>query len=131
MADAVTSQARETGLGQIIHLTNLCDTTGESGVVKVDKSAAIFPDGTAVGKLAIEKVQYSVQGFTYVKIAFDHTTDDTALILAPGSTVLDFTELGGVVDPDSAGGTGDIVLTTVGNSAGDTYDITLHVRYYN
>jgi len=126
MADAVTARTYGTGLGEVVHLTNICDTTGESAVVKVDKSAT----PAASGLLAIEKVVYNIQGFTYVLIAFDHTANDTAVVLGPGTGTIDLTEVGGIIDPNSSGGTGDIVLTTVGNSANDTYDITLHVKYY-
>ena len=125
MADAVTERAYPTGLGQVVHLTNICDTTGESAVVKVDKSATPATSGL----LAIEKVVYNIQGFMYVLIAFDHTSDDTAVVLGPGTGVIDLSGTGGIIDPNSAGGTGDIVLTTVGNASGDTYDITMHVRY--
>ena len=127
MADAITNRAYGTWLGQVNHMTNVCDTTGESAVVKVDKSAT----PSASGKLAITKVDYNVQGFTNVLIAFDHTADDTAVVLGPGTGTVDLSATGGIIDPASAGGTGDIVLTTAGNSAGDTYDITMHVRYYN
>jgi hypothetical protein len=39
-----------------------------------------------------------------------------------------YSRLAGLKDPRSAGGTGDILLTTAGTTSGQTYDITLWLR---
>lgn len=123
MADAVATVQN----GDVVRLTNLCDGTGESAVVKVDKSAT----KASAGRLGIEKIDVNIYGFTYVDLLFDHTADDLAVRLVPGHYSCDYSALGGIVDPESAGGTGDIVLTTAGNTANDYYDIILWLRYYN
>ena len=123
MADTVATVKN----GDVVRLTNLCDGTGESAVIKIDKSAT----KASAGRLGIERIQANIYGFTYVDLLFDHTADDLAIRLNPGNYIVDYSALGGIVDPESAGGTGDIVLTTAGNTAGDYYDITLWLRYYN
>jgi hypothetical protein len=122
MADAVTSQTLFSGSKKVVMaFTNLSDGTGESAVAKVDISGL----QGAPTKVKINKVWYNTSGMS-VKIAFDHTTDDTVLILQ-GDGFMDFTSFGGMKDPASAGDTGDIVFTTNGHTAGDTYSIVLEV----
>lgn len=134
MADTVTSSVVESANGLMVHLTGVSDGTGESAVIKVDKSAYLASDGAEPASLDIEQVRWNIQGFTYIKLAWDHTTDDTALVLS-GSGFDDFTGNGndvtnpkGLPDPRSAGGAGDLLLTSVGATSGDTYDITLWLR---
>ncbi len=136
MADAVSSIIVNANEVMMVHLTNVSDGTGESAVIKVDKSAYLASDGAEPASLDIEQVRWNIQGFTFVKILWDHTTDDTALVLS-GSGYDDFRgERGvagtktpkGLADPRSAGGAGDLLLTTQGAAANASYDITLWVR---
>ena len=137
MADAVTKVVMaDSATHYIIHLTNIGDGTGESAVVKADKSAiAAATDGAEAASLDIEQVRWAIQGFTSVRILWDHTTDDVGLVLT-GSGYDDFRgevgmrgyNTGALKDPRSSGGTGDILLTTNGGSSGATYDITLVLR---
>lgn len=134
MADAVTSIVLSNGQVYYgIHLTNISDGTGESAVVKVDKSTLLASDGAEPASLDIVSARWAIQGFTSVRILWDHTTDDTALALS-GSGYDDFTGFDadstpkGLADPRSSGGTGDILLTTAGAAANATYDITLWLK---
>lgn len=138
MADAVATRVLlDNATHYVAHFTNISDGTGESAVVKVDKSAiAVATDGAEAAKLSIEKVVYNCDGMA-VRVLFDHTTDDLVLALS-GNGVLDFkgdhktvpglAKLPGLVDPASAGATGDILFTTVGHTSGDTYNITLFCK---
>lgn len=129
MTDTVDSKVLFAGTRRrVVKLTNISDGIGESDVVKVDVSALIGPDGSAPTHVAIEEVQWSIQGFTSVRIEFDATTDDEALTLAAGNGFMNFRDVGGVVDPKSSGTTGDLLLTTAGAVSGATYDITLVLR---
>lgn len=101
--------------------TNVSDGTGESAVAKIDIST-LQGNPSAV---KIEKVWYNTFGMA-VKILFDHTTDDTGMVLQ-GDGSFDFTSFGGLKDPASAGGTGDVLFTTVGHTVGDTYNIILQI----
>ena len=129
MADTVTSQVLLSGARQhVVALTGISDGTGETAVAKIDKSTLKDINGNEPSALTIQKVQWTTQGFTYLKLAFDHATDDAAVVLA-GDGCLDFSGYGGLKDPASAGGTGDLLLTSVGAAAGDTYTVVLDVTF--
>lgn len=129
MADTVDSIVLISGRNRYaVRLTNISDGTGEAAAVKVDKSTLIGPDGTEPGRLVIEEIQSDIRGFDSVRLHWDHTTDDEVAVLPAGSTYKDYRPLGGLVDPNSTGGTGDIVATTSGAASGNTYDIILVVR---
>lgn len=105
------------------------DGTEAADLILVDKSAFVGPDGTEPGRLVVEKIEWSLDGFK-VLLEFDHDTDDEIAVLS-GTGVMDFTNNGkhsGFVDPASTGPTGDIVATTLTTDAGDEGSITLYVR---
>jgi hypothetical protein len=144
MADAVTSNViYEDAKQYVVHLTSLSDGTGETNVVKVDKSAiGVATDGIEALALDIERVDYTVTGFTSVKITWDHAADSPGLLLT-GANTLDYTGLGsrygashilrdsirtgGLKDPKTADSTGDVLLTSSATSGG-AYAITLWLR---
>lgn len=122
MADAVTSQTLYSGPRRVVMgFTNLSDGTGESAVTKVDISG--LPGAPTAVK--INRVWYNTSGMS-VTVAFDHTANDTVLVLQ-GDGHMDFTAFGGMKDPASAGDTGDILFTTTGHTAGDSYSIVLEI----
>lgn len=126
MADAVTTKVISTGPRySIVHLTNVSDGTGESLVNKIALSSLRLANGLAPTRTALKEVQWSIQGFTSARLYWDHTTDDAMALLGAGAGYFDFGDLGLLSDPASAGGTGDILLTTGGATNGATYDITL------
>lgn len=136
MADAVVVRTITDNPERIVvHLTNISDGTGESAVTKVDKSSiGVASDGSEADSLDIERVQWMCDGMQ-VRILWDHTTDDLALVLN-GTGSMSFVSqpgehMGGggcLRDPRSSGGPGDILLTTSGHSSGDAYDILLWLR---
>lgn len=129
MADTVDTIVVHAGKRKrVVRLINISDGTGESGVAKVTLSALTGPDGTPPTRTVIEEVQWSIQGFTSVRLLWDHTTDDEAVVMAAGNGYMNFRDAGGLVDPASAGDTGNILLTTAGAVSGATYDITLVLR---
>lgn len=111
----------------IYHFTNESDGTGESGVTKLDISGITDPNGATCTYTAIDRIEFSVWGFNYVVLKWDHSTDDMIAVLF-GQGVMDFSDIGGKVDPRSSGGTGDILLTTDGGADGSGYNIVLYVR---
>lgn len=124
MSDAVTSQTLFNGSKRTVRkFTNLSDGSGESAVQKVDISA-LTGAPTAV---RIMQVWYNTSGMS-VSVLFDHTTDDTSMILQ-GDGHFDFRGFGGVADPASAGDTGDILFTTTGHTSGDSYNIILELEW--
>ena len=140
MADTVTSNViYQDDKQYVVHLTGLSDGTGETNVVKVDKSTLTAVGGAEPTALDIERVDYTITGFTSVKISWDHVADSPGLLLT-GSNSLDFTGLGnrygnhgilrdavrtsGLKDPKTADSTGDVLLTSSATSGG-AYAVTL------
>ena len=129
MADAVTTRVLfNEGQHYSAVFTNASDGTGESAVVKVDKSALVDARGVEPDKLRIMKAEWSIQGIPRVIIAFDHNTDDTVLVLGAGTGKMCFEKQGGLVDPASAGGTGDILFTVAAGATTGSYTIKLDIR---
>ena len=129
MADTVDSLPIFSGTKRrVTRFTNVSDGTGESAVVKVDISTLIGPDGVnAPTYTAIDEIEWSIQGFTSVRLSWDHTTDDEIAVLS-GVGSVSWKDFGGAIDPKSSGGTGDIVFTTAGAVSGATYDISISYR---
>jgi hypothetical protein len=129
MADTVTTRVLSSGaLHHAAVFTNISDGTGEASVVKVDRSTLANLSGQAPAALTILDVQWSIQGFSSVAIAFDHNADDVVLVLGAGTGRMKFAGLGGIKDPGSAGATGSLVFTTRGGSAGASYTIALRIK---
>src|SRR5882757_7796400 len=115
MADTVTSKYVYDGQRRkILHITNISDGTGESAAIKADISTLTFNKGVVPTYTAVDMIDYNIQGFTSVRLYWDHNTDDTIAILPSLAGTIHFEAFGGKVDPQSSGGTGDIILTTVG-----------------
>ena len=127
MADAVATQIVFDGERRaVMKFTNISDGIGEAAVLKVDVSA-LNPDsrGQACDGVTIERLHYSVNGMA-VSILWDATTDVPAFIAGPGQYTFDFTKIQ-MPNNAGAGKTGDILFSTIGASAGDTYTIILEM----
>lgn len=115
-----------------VQLTCESDGTGESAVQKVDISTLDAPRNPEDGSTTpctytnIDKIVYQVNGFNSVSLDWDHTTDDNIAILS-GNGWIDYTKYGGNTDPQSAGGTGDILLTSNGAISGASYNIVIYL----
>lgn len=134
MADAVASNViLDNPYHYVVFLNSLSDGTGESLVVKADKSAiGVAGDGIEALALDVMKIDWVITGFTSVKLFWDHAADSTLAILV-GSGSLDYTGRGlvidmprtsGLKDPKTADSTGDVLLTSTATSGG-MYAITL------
>lgn len=122
MADAVSSQTIIDGARNVVmKFTNTSDGTGEAAVLKVDVSALSGAPST----VSIKRIHYSVAGMV-VRLLWDATTDVTIVDLQ-GDGHLDACAFGGLPNNAGAGVTGDILLTTVGHTAGDSYTIILEM----
>ena len=78
MTDTVDIQVlANTTMRYHVRLQNRSDSTGESAVVKVDKSTLTGPlKGVEPGSLVLEEAEGSVQGFASVRLDWDHDTND-------------------------------------------------------
>jgi hypothetical protein len=127
MADVVDVRTIYNGRrNKVVRLQNRSDGTGESAVTKIDISTFTTPEGAPCSYIVIDKIEFALEGMS-AQLNWDHTTDDEIATLV-GQNVMDWTAIGGLVDPRSAGGTGDVLLTTVNHTANDSYDITIHFR---
>jgi hypothetical protein len=131
MADTVTTNIVFGGASTrlrkyIVHLTCISDGTGESAVAKVTKANLLDVNGNAPTNLKISSIRWNTQGFTYIKLAWDHTAPDTAMVLNYNGYD-NFESFGFLRDPASAGGTGNLTLTSVGAVNTASYDITLEL----
>jgi len=124
MADAVTSQTLVDGeRNTVMKFTNVSDGTGEAAVLKVDVSAL----SGAPTSVKITRIDYDISGMA-VNVLWDATTDVSAIVLSSGQNTLDLCGMGGLINNAGAGVTGDILFTTIGASANDTYSIILHMK---
>lgn len=129
MPDVVDTRVLEsTPRRYVARFTNVSDATGESAVVKIDKSGLVDFAGREPHRLIIDYIKWSIQGFTSVRGLFDHDTDDEAFVLGTGTGERSFWGEGGLRDPLSSGGTGDLLFTTAGATSGNTYDIVVNCR---
>ena len=128
MADTVSSKTLFNGSRKLImQFTNLSDGTGESAVVKVDKSTFTGPNGLEPSSLQVEMIEGEAVGME-VYIYSDHTTDvPIARIGGLGRFKIDYRSSGGVYT-GGAGDTGDITFTTNGHAPGDSYNIVIHMK---
>ena len=124
MADTVTSNMQDLGDKIVVHITSISDGTGESAVVKVDRSALSLAD---IAKLNLQEIRWNTQGFASVRLYWDHTADDTIMVLSGnGYEYFEHT----LIDPNTSadavtGAIGDVLLTTNAAVSGATYDITM------
>ena len=127
MADAVTSQTIFDGSKRaIMKFTNVSDGTGETAVLKVDV-AALIPDSfeQSCKSVTLERIHVSINGMS-VSILWDASTDVPAFIAAPGVYSFDFDKFQ-IPNNAGTGKNGDVLFTTIGATAGDTYTIILEM----
>lgn len=127
MADAVTSQTIFDGERKaILKFTNVSDGTGETAALKVDVSTlATDTFGKTCVGVTLERIHVSINGMS-VSILWDATTDVPAFIAAPGVYSFDFDKFQ-IPNDAGAGKNGDVLFTTIGATAGDTYTIILEM----
>ena len=127
MADAVTSQTILDGERLFIgKFTNISDSTGESGVVKIDVSALNKnAAGQACNGVKINKLWVQTWGMG-VDILWDATTDLLCETIPENQFYLmDYSSFGGLPNNAGTGKTGDVLFSTVGAAAGDRYTIII------
>ena len=128
MADITTNKVIFNGSRKLItqHTYRYVDT-GETNVLKVDKSAYTGPNGLEPSQLIIEMIEGDTSGCA-VTLTADHDTD---VVLATfgglGRFKQDYRKIGGL-PTSGTGGSGDILASVVNGAAGDTYNIVIHMR---
>lgn len=99
------------------------DGTGadQTNVVLIDKSALTGWTGAEPAALDLVKISAQCNGLTRVSLTWDHTADDEIISFGPGG--LEWCDMAGLRDPRSAGGTGDVLVSTLGMAANGFYII--------
>lgn len=130
MADAVTSTDVFSGGEYLVRrFTNISDGTGESAVVKVDKSTLVDSQTkVAPTKLALCELWWSIYGFLNVRLFWNQTAAEVMALMSAGNGVrllnLQPTPSGILLPQTAPGaGNGNVLLTTSGAISGATYDI--------
>ena len=129
MADAVASQTILAGERlAVLRFTNVSDGTGESNVAKVDVSAlAANSAGKSCTEVSIQRIYWACIGMS-VRLDFDATTNVLAIGLPADSTGDEYYDsFTGIPNNAGTGKTGDILFTTTGASANDTYMVILEL----
>ena len=127
MADAVTSQTIQDGQKTaILKFTNVSDGSGEAAVIKVDVSALnAHRAGEACTSVSVPRIYWATRGMG-VNLEFDASTNVLLTGLPADSTGDEYYDLfSGIPNNAGSGVTGEIDLTTVAHSSGDTYSIIL------
>jgi hypothetical protein len=129
MADAVASQTILDGERlAVLRFTNVSDGTGESNVAKVDVSAlAANSAGKSCTEVSIQRIYWACIGMS-VRLDFDASTNVLAIGLPADSTGDEYYDsFTGIPNNAGTGKTGDILFTTTGASANDTYMVILEL----
>ena len=109
----------------VVNVTGTFSAADETDTVVIDKSTLTGPLGVEPGSIRIDEITWSVSPeFDNVLLEWEHTTDDIVDYFS-GQGYMDYTPYGGKNDPKSAGGTGDLILTTLGGVAGGSYSLLI------
>jgi hypothetical protein len=115
----------------VLLLTSISDGTGEDLAIKVRRTDLLTTNGNVPSQLVVEKLDFEVTGMT-VYLEFNGNTDEKIAILNANTNSYDYTSFGGMTindtNDDDDPEWGNILLTTSGETSGDTYNITLTVR---
>ena len=129
MADALTSQViQDGGRTAVLKYTNISDGTGQSAAVLVSAAGLSADPVTrqACNGVTLQTITFSNIGMG-VELLWDATANVPLLNLpADWEDTIDFSAFG-IPNDAGAGKTGDILVTTVNHTAGDTYLLVLTV----
>lgn len=103
----------------------LSDGTAMTDTIMIDKSTLNY-HGTGLEPYALDLVEIDVQAWGSVNsvlLEWDHTTDDEIVAFGIQGLCMERGEWGVLMDPASAGGTGDVVITTNGLAANAGFQI--------
>lgn len=107
----------------VVKCVAILDTANLASTLIVDVSALV-PAATTV---RIDCIHYSITDQLAVQLLWDATADDVGLVLA-GRGCIEAKDFGGILNPLSAGTTGDLLLQTTGWASGSQgYTIILEM----
>ena len=109
----------------VVNISGLgTDTSDQADIQVIDKSDLIGPQGAEPSRLEITRMGWDVQGFTAVILEWDDDTDELIARLTGSNDVVypEPIRYSGTTD------TGDILVTTIGGTINDTYNITIWAK---
>lgn len=114
-----------------INVTGEFSVADETDTIIVNRSDLTGPDGVNVPTyISVQEMTWSIgAGFDFVKLEFDDGTDDM-IDLYHNQGYMDYRPYGGkkmAAAPASAA-EGDILLSTSGGAAGDSYSLLIHLK---
>lgn len=127
MANTVTQRTLR-GAGsdrKVMRLINIVSDGSEETDLVIFDNSTLLNDPTK-GRLL--KVM-STGSTSTIRLEWDQTTDSPICSFDPiNNPILKFYDIGGITNPNEAGATGDIVLTTANLDAGDEVTIYIEVE---
>lgn len=117
----------------VVQITNqFTSATPETAVVKIDKSTLTGPDGTEPDSLVVESITGEVAGCN-ITIYADRTSPITIAELGGMAEVnLQFKSCNSSgLQTKGSGGSGDILLTSLNQASGDSYNLIITCRKRN
>jgi hypothetical protein len=104
------------------------DGSGLTGYSVVDISTLTGFTGMPITYTALEEAEWDVQGYNYIQLYWDHTTPAPMMTMGAGNGNVSYEHIGYLFDPKTAGGTGDILVSTNGAIAGASFDFTIVIQ---
>lgn len=129
MADTVATQLLFDGTRRaIMKFTNASDGTGETNVKKVDVATLSTYFGKPCSAVQIERIYGLTHGME-VRLLWEATANVTILTFPQNvAQTMSFSDINGLINNAGTGKTGNILFTTLDQSAGDAYTIILVMR---
>ena len=112
----------------VINITGVFDSSDETDTVVIDRSTLTGPGGVLPNKIRIDEATWAVGlGFSFVKLEFDDATDEV-IEYFQGQGYMDYRPYSGksMTGEPTTADEGDVILTTLGGAAEDTYSILLN-----
>ena len=128
MAVTATLQTIHDGARNLVVKCKLTgDGTDVTALKLIDASTYTAPVPGVGASLKVMKIISQMDGFT-AALLWDATTDVEFVNIPNQEMTQDFTDIGGLINNAGTGITGDIMITTVGNAAGEDGTIILYMR---
>ncbi len=123
LGDATPSSTRTKRIHLLVN--GISDATADlTDSIAIDLSAYLGPLGETPTRLSLRRLSWSIAGFTSINLEFDRGTDSIVAQMAG----IDYKDFPNYLPDVGTGGTGDLVFTTVGATAGGTFSLEIEAK---
>lgn len=123
IGDATPSSTRTRRIHLLVNgISDGTDNLTDS--VAIDISTYLGPLGETPARLSLRRIGWSIAGFTSINLEFDRGTDSMVAQMAG----IDYKDFPDYLPDVGTGGTGDLVFTTVGATAGGTFSLEIEAK---